>query len=389
MSGATPHPYLRRSMMLLVSSLVVLVAMVVLFVAEGQRVIHGEAVQQRISVVLPPLRELLTDLQDAEAGQRGYLLSEDSSYLRPYERAMRNSERHLAQVRAAIPAADILHHRRLDRIAELKRLKFEELAQTITLAQAGHRDEAIAILRANRGRVLMEEARLMLDSMIAELKAERTAINTATQLAVRRATWILTCVGLLLALAVALATRLLLSVVSANVALSARLEKEATHDSLTGLPNRRLLYDWLPALLQQARRRGSRVAVLFIDLDGFKQINDKLGHAAGDAVLILAAQRAGKLLRASDLLVRLGGDEFAVVVADAGTRADLDVLGQRLLAAISAPLPEEFQGYPLGASIGVACFPEQGDNADAVISRADDAMYEAKRTGKGRVCFCE
>jgi diguanylate cyclase (GGDEF)-like protein len=384
-----PHPHLRRGMTLLTVSLVVLVLMIALFLVEAQQIIRGEAVQQRISNVLPPLRELLSDLQDGETGQRGFLISENPAYLEPYLRARRDVDVHLEQVRAATPADDADHHGRLDRLAALKNEKFAELAKSIELVQAGRRGEAIALLRADRGRHLMNEARVLLDGMIDELKAERTAINADIQMAVRRAMYILTCVGLLLAVAVAMATRLLLNVVEANVALSARLENEATHDSLTGLANRRLLYEWLPPLLLQAKRRGSAVAVLFIDLDGFKQINDRLGHAAGDAVLILVAQRAATVLRSADLLARLGGDEFAVVVADAGTPADLEILAQRLLAAISQPLPADFQGLGIGASIGVARFPDHGDDADAIVSRADDAMYAAKHAGKGCVRFAD
>lgn len=384
-----PHPHLRRGMSLLAVSLVVLVLMIALFLVEAQKIIHGENVQQRISTVLPPLRELLSDLQDGETGQRGFLLSESPAYLAPYLRARRDVDIHLEQARAATPDENADHHRRLDRLAELKNEKFAELAKSIELVQAGRRDEAIDFLRADRSRHLMDEARMLLGGMIDELKAERTAINADIRMAVRRAMYILTCVGLLLALAVAMATRLLLNVVDANVALSARLENEATHDSLTGLANRRLLYEWLPPLLLQAKRRGSAAAVLFFDLDGFKQINDRLGHAAGDAVLILVAQRAATVLRSADLLARLGGDEFAVVVADAGTPADLGILAQRLLAAISQPLPADFQGLAIGASIGVARFPDHGEDADAIVSRADDAMYAAKHAGKGCVCFAD
>jgi diguanylate cyclase (GGDEF)-like protein len=389
MISTLAHPHLRRSMALLLSALAVLVVMVVLFVVEAQKIIHGENVQLRINLVLPPLRELLADLQDGESGQRGYLLTGDASYLLPFERARLDADIRLAQVRSAIPAGDTTQHRRLDRLAELKTQKFAELEESIVLAQQGQRNAAIALMRDSRGRQLMAEARVLLDSMISDLKIERTAINTATQGAVRRAVYIFICVGLLLALAVAMATRLLLNVVEANIALSARLENEATHDSLTGLANRRLLHQWLPPLLQQARRRGSAVAVLYIDLDGFKQVNDRLGHAAGDAVLLLVAQRAATVLRGSDLLVRLGGDEFAVVVGDAGPRSDLELLAQRLLQAISQPLPGGFQGNAIGASIGVARFPEHGVDADTILSRADDAMYHAKHGGKGRVCFAD
>ena len=164
-----------------------------------------------------------------------------------------------------------------------------------------------------------------------------------------------------------------------------KLERMAHHDDLTGLPNRALLADRMHQGLARARRNGLRIAVLYLDLDGFKPINDSLGHSVGDQALVEVARRLSGVLRQSDTLARVGGDEFVLLVTDL-TRDDeghLAALASRCIDTLAPPLV--LQGVPctLGVSIGIA-LNEADDEAEAVLLAADRAMYEAKEAGRGR-----
>ncbi len=155
----------------------------------------------------------------------------------------------------------------------------------------------------------------------------------------------------------------------------------ATHDALTGLPNRLLLSDRLDQALVQARRAGDRVALLFLDLDGFKTINDSLGHATGDLVLKAVAQRLTTSLRATDTVARQGGDEFVVVLTGLATLEAVDQVTQKLLTNLIAPYSVQDRILYVGASMGITVFPDDGVDRDTLLKNCDIAMYRAKEAG--------
>jgi diguanylate cyclase (GGDEF)-like protein len=163
-----------------------------------------------------------------------------------------------------------------------------------------------------------------------------------------------------------------------------RIEFLALHDPLTELPNRLYLNDYLPRTLAQARRQRTGVAVMFIDLDGFKPVNDTYGHDAGDALLCAVAGRLRDAVRQSDLVARLGGDEFLVVLTDIESPADVERVAETLLRSMRAPIGWRGQTLSLAMSIGVSLFPEHGQSADELIRCADAAMYRAKLDGGNR-----
>jgi diguanylate cyclase (GGDEF)-like protein/PAS domain S-box-containing protein len=165
----------------------------------------------------------------------------------------------------------------------------------------------------------------------------------------------------------------------------ARYEILATHDALTGLPNRRLFQDRLERALAYARREGQAVAVLYLDLDGFKAVNDEKGHDVGDALLQAVAQRLDATVRREDTVARLGGDEFGVVLMSVRQPEDALDVGRKLRAALQEPLDVNGTPVPLGASVGVAVYPSDGVTADALMRAADGAMYAVKAGGKGGV----
>ncbi len=160
----------------------------------------------------------------------------------------------------------------------------------------------------------------------------------------------------------------------------------AQHDALTGLPNRLLLLDRFAHAIVSARRRGGRVALLFLDLDNFKQINDTLGHAAGDEALKHTAHCLTSCVREVDTVSRHGGDEFLILLTDVSQASDAAVIAEKLVAALATPACAGDLA-PLAASIGISIYPEDGEDADTLISRADAAMYHAKRHGLGSFLF--
>ena len=169
-----------------------------------------------------------------------------------------------------------------------------------------------------------------------------------------------------------------------------RIQRVAHHDSLTGLPNRLLFNDRLQHAISLAKRDARQFALLFLDLDRFKAVNDVLGHAVGDELLQAAAARIRQQVRESDTVARIGGDEFTVILPSITRREEAQVVARKIIAAIGAPFHfgSQKQGVDIGASVGIAIYPTDAQDADALIKAADGAMYNAKQAGSS--CrFCE
>lgn len=164
------------------------------------------------------------------------------------------------------------------------------------------------------------------------------------------------------------------------------VRRQAWYDALTGLPNRILFLDRLEHALRQAQRDGRRVAVLFLDLDRFKMVNDSLGHAAGDQLLQAASGRLQGLLRKGDTVARLGGDEFTVLLEDAAVGGDAQTVARKVVEALSQPFTLAGQEVHIGSSVGVAFYPDHAGDAERLLRLADMAMYRAKKDGRGQVC---
>ena len=161
-----------------------------------------------------------------------------------------------------------------------------------------------------------------------------------------------------------------------------QLEKAAFYDALTGLPNRRLLEERFIFCSAAARRRGDQFALLLLDLDRFKEINDNLGHDAGDALLVEAACRLTTTVRECDVVARMGGDEFVILLPETGDRASIESVGTRVLSALAAPFLFQATTIKTSASIGLALFPQHGSSWQAIYKAGDMALYEAKRCGR-------
>jgi diguanylate cyclase (GGDEF)-like protein/PAS domain S-box-containing protein len=174
---------------------------------------------------------------------------------------------------------------------------------------------------------------------------------------------------------------------SERKAVEDRLEYLAHYDSLTGLPNRSLLLDRLEQAIERAIRIGSKVALLYLDLDHFKLVNDTHGHSAGDELLKAVAQRMRTCVRAVDTIARLGGDEFVVLVPDASGSDDARIIAQKLLEVLNPPYAIEGHSAISTPSIGISIYPDDGGSAQDLMKHADTAMYQAKQGGHGSFRF--
>ena len=163
----------------------------------------------------------------------------------------------------------------------------------------------------------------------------------------------------------------------------ARIRYLAFHDALTGLHNRLLFEERLAHAINRSRRERAPLAVLFIDLDGFKPVNDRYGHAMGDQILVRLADKLASAARATDVVARLGGDEFAILCPKLQGE-DIEQFCSRLLTAVASAPADETPGCRLGGSIGIACYPQDGHSLEHLLNLADRAMYAAKNAGGHR-----
>jgi len=166
-----------------------------------------------------------------------------------------------------------------------------------------------------------------------------------------------------------------------------KMSRLALYDQLTKLPNRTLFYERLELSLSQAKRTKAKVALLFIDLDGFKAVNDTLGHDMGDHLLVEVGQRLGESIRESDVAARMGGDEFTVLLTNLHDLNMVPGIANKIIQSLNRPIEFKGNSCHVGASIGIAVYPEHADNADDLVKEADTAMYHAKHAGKNRYCI--
>ncbi len=387
--GLRKMRWLAVSAGMLVLALAGLVIVTAVLVQSANRTLHAVQEQNAYNLDLPKLRAIVFDLLEAESSQRAYLLTGRERDLQPYLDAARHLEAQAAALQLA-HGGDAQTTASLTQVRELVRLKLAEMDETVRLRQQGRLDDAMALVLRDAGQPYTRELRTRLDGVIDGFRTARDALGTQIVKETEQARRLLLAAVSLLVAFVASAVFQVVVALRENAALLRRLDREATHDALTGLPNRRYLAQWLSHCVGMAERGERDLAVLFIDLDGFKNVNDGAGHETGDRVLRGIGQALARSLRPSDFLCRLGGDEFAVVCTEGVAAESLRRLAERLIAEVSRSARElaQGQGQPrVGASVGIACYPVDGDSADGLLNAADSAMYEAKARGRGQACF--
>ncbi len=184
-----------------------------------------------------------------------------------------------------------------------------------------------------------------------------------------------------------MASQPLITDISERKLMEQKLEEMATHDFLTGLPNRVLLADRFTMAAALAQRNKASLAVMSLDLDKFKTINDTLGHEAGDQVLKTVSTRLAAIIRASDTLARIGGDEFILVMQETKGREDATATAQRILDSFAEPLLIDGHQVHLSTSIGIAVYPEDTEDLETLIKKSDAAMYYSKGHGRNQFKF--
>src|SRR6185369_1698116 len=165
------------------------------------------------------------------------------------------------------------------------------------------------------------------------------------------------------------------------------MKRKAMHDQLTGLPNRAMFMESLDRAVRKAKRRQARFSVLFVDLDHFKEVNDTMGHAAGDRLLQAVAERLGSAVRHSDLVARLAGDEFVILIEDHRGPEEVMIVAQKVVAFLQRPVLLEWREVQVSGSVGIASYPEDGDEVATLVKNADAAMYQAKERGRNNFQF--
>jgi len=368
--------------------------------------------------VIINMKEYLMSMKDAETGQRGYLLTQNPKYLEPYHNGIANAK----DISNTLMKVTLNTESRalLEEIKKLEILKYKELQKTINLANNNKLQEALIIVNDDSGKRIMDNIRKksakFLDKeidLLNDSKMEFTILRTRiiTLISVSVTFFIMMSLFTILFLNRTLfePMKLLLNsthkvengeqididdittqdemgyLLSSFYKMNEKvMQREsclthiAQHDELTDLKNRVNLYSCMDTAILNAKVTNRKIAILFLDLDKFKQINDTLGHEAGDLLLVEASKIFAKNIRSTDSVFRLGGDEFLILLEDITDVSQVDRVITKIFDAIQTPLQYKDKEMQISVSIGVAIFPEDGSSPDELVKASDIAMYAAK-----------
>jgi diguanylate cyclase len=364
-----------------------LVAAAALFIYEARLIVEDNANDEEAFAVLLAGNQVLHDLENAETGQRGYLLTGGSAYLEPYRQGVDDLDDTMLKLRQGV-AADPDSVDLVRKIERAKSEKVMELARTIGLAQAGNREAALAFVRTDEGKGIMDALRRDLELLLDRWRYRRSLATRDAHTRVIFESAALAAIAALVCGLIGYAAFVQRRAFASAREASILLTEQATHDALTDLPNRRHLLNALDALTIECAEEGVRATLLYLDIDGFKSVNDTLGHAAGDALLCELARALRATIDEDDLLARVGGDEFVVLTRRNADDAQLRALAQRLIACVSATGQREYGGrFAIGVSIGITTIPDRASTGLELLDVADSAMYRAKRAGRSQYAF--
>jgi len=336
--------------------------------------------------VITALNKLEANLVSVETSERGYVIAGEPEYLAPYNQALRETHWKLDLI-SAFTSDDASQRFRLAQLEQLVSAKLKTLQMIVDTREAGAADAAAQLVSLDQDKLELDRIHLVISEMEAY---ENTILNvriTARDAAYRRFWWSFGTLIIAMFGGAFWQYRLVRRIIRYSEESKEQIRHQAEHDALTGLPNRRLLYTRLDLAIAYAERSEQMLAVMFLDLDGFKAVNDTLGHQAGDELLKCVSARLAQTVRSNDTVARLGGDEFVVVVSELNGIDSATQLASTLIDMISRPYFINGVKTHVSASIGISFYSADGTSGDALLAKADEALNKAKMNGKNQYQF--
>lgn len=375
-----------RNRSLLLSSLVVTVLLLIGIGIVGHDALtirKAEEVEEDTGKLLLDAERWLNHQEAIEVALRDYVLLGGERSLQTIRENRVESEEHILGMKHTLAEHQEDADSQIQGLLKYRDQHQAFLDEIIRLKQAGNSLGAHALLTSAKVNTYKDGTHQIIEKITQDLQDKRSRYNSVVSFNVLRGSFGFAGMALVMISAVWVGYAITVRTQRRNEELSAQLAFEATHDALTGLPNRRYLYDHLNRTIEMAKRHHHRLALMVIDLDGFKTINDTYGHDAGDLVLAEVARRFKRTLRTSDLVVRMGGDEFALVAEPVDQANSLQHLAQRLIDSLDESIEiQDSQSVGVSCSIGIAIFPDHASGLSTLFSAADQAMYVSKAEGK-------
>jgi len=333
--------------------------------------------------VITSFRNLQQHLIDAETAERGYVITGDPAAQHTYQASLQQIESDTELIAALVanyPTQKVRFVVLQGKIA----YRLKTLQMVVDTRSAGGVDASHELVSVDEDKLEMKRIHDVLAQMEEEENAQLNGRLRARDVAYREFWWSFMALIVTLSASTMWQYLQVRRIMQLEAEARRRIRHMAEHDPLTELPNRRHLQDKLDLAIAYAKRSGKKVAVMFIDLDGFKAVNDTMGHQAGDELLKVVAQRLRQGTRSNDFVARLGGDEFVVVLSELDQLADANRLAAKLNSLISLPVPLNEGVARISTSIGISLFPANGRSSAELLGKADDAVYQAKAAGKNQ-----
>jgi diguanylate cyclase len=381
--------YKRRILIpLIIAATILCGSMLWLFIAMYQLVSFSEQ-KDAVDRQRYDIAALARAITNAESGQRGYLLTGHTLFLDTMEQGRVDTHTLVARLDSHANEFELIHPE-LHKIKQLIHQKFDVMDRSIQVQMRAGSYASHLTVSKDKGRELMK----LINDQLAHMDSKLQQLRSDYAQEIRQRV-IESVIGAILLCILIIGVLLfsyrnttdLLDQMLETQAVTEQLSHQVDHDLLTGLPNRRSVDEHLENVFQRARHVSKPFAIFFMDLDGFKLVNDEYGHEIGDALLIEVASMFQRVLRQTDFLARQGGDEFVLVVGSYLHRMELVQLAQRLIQLFSRPVIVRTMALNIGVSIGIAEYPRHGKQVKQLLHAADQAMYVSKKNGKNSYSF--
>jgi diguanylate cyclase (GGDEF)-like protein len=333
--------------------------------------------------VMDLLKEVRSAVSGSETGQRNYIITEKTDYLEQSLKALKSTEGQLNEILELVGNQSV-EVEKTNLLQSLVRARAGQFEGALDHLHKGRKAVALLAMTAEAGKQTLDSA----DDLFDQFGASQGALFASRTQELQKSSYFSLVTFYIATFCSLILLGMVLYLVYRDITERRQAEEKlrvvSTHDPLTALPNRTLLHERLSHALAKAQRHGRQLAVLFIDLDRFKYVNDTLGHEAGDKLLQVAAQRLYDCLRETDTMARQGGDEFVVLMDELADREPISRVSQRILDTVAQPFVVDGQELHITASIGISVYPDDGRT---LLRNADIAMYRAKEKGKNNFQF--